>query len=231
MDNSPLTRLPAELRNQIYEYVVTLPYKVWTTIYDEREDGVQDTSFSINVLQSFRNTLAISSVCLQIREESQYLTWACNSFFLDHALYCCPGEPEHHRKLIRAFLDAIGPQTAHALRDVCVEVAVCRLWGLEDSEELSELLKQGLVGMREETHGLPNCRVTMQQRFCYAFDSEAFDSTDVTFTFDLGDVAASFTEAAVVMDSLTSTVEGMAGLEQIALASSAFRQVAAFAKG
>lgn len=126
MDNSPLLRLPLELRNEIYEYVVTLPLSVRITVEDPNFYRLffgrpETRTYRVTGVcpQSFRATFAISSVCHQMRQEIDSMTWSCNTFRLCESVRTeWPGQP--HRS-VSTFLDTIGPKATKALRRIIVE--------------------------------------------------------------------------------------------------------------
>lgn len=76
MDASPLGRLPAELRNRIYELVLTLP----TTIEIDPTIPNDKRSKASSLLRSRPNVFALVKTCRQVHSESNLMIYANNTF-------------------------------------------------------------------------------------------------------------------------------------------------------
>lgn len=105
MESSPLVRLPAELRNQIFADALQAPGHIRLCFSYERPHDAENT-------QDHRsNRLSLTLTCKQIREESCLLFFAANSF-----VFC--GPPGIADAALHKFLAIIGEQGAHSLRSV-----------------------------------------------------------------------------------------------------------------
>lgn len=77
MDRSPLAKLPAELRNHVYELALRHPVPLklyWDPILDE-----------FHRLEAFRPRLplALTETCQQVRVECTQIFYAINTFIID----------------------------------------------------------------------------------------------------------------------------------------------------
>lgn len=87
MDDSPLSRLPAELTNRIYEMALTFDSPL--------------------LLNEIRKANGITCACRQARSETRLIFWASNSFKYDYPIpFACPlvlfESPDPNRKGKRA---------------------------------------------------------------------------------------------------------------------------------
>ncbi|KAK5132401.1 hypothetical protein LTR08_009084 [Meristemomyces frigidus] len=126
MDNSPLARLPAELRNDIYTLALTQPGRIHfpddlpttcrclTTPYIATDEGWEIAPLS-------PNATALARTCRQIREESTELFYAENVFEFE-----LPWAKESVKGKIlvlqnmRKFIVAIGAKNARAVSSITV---------------------------------------------------------------------------------------------------------------
>lgn len=79
MDESPLAKLPPELRNRIYELALRQenPVRLHWTIWPEEKVHHMDATRSTPTI------LALTKTCRQIRQESNKLFYAVNRFIVD----------------------------------------------------------------------------------------------------------------------------------------------------
>ena len=76
MDNSPLRTLPPELRNTIYELVLTTSHRV--KVWKPQQD---DFSYVTTIDPCHRGRVfALSQTCKQLRTEVEPIFFSCNSF-------------------------------------------------------------------------------------------------------------------------------------------------------
>lgn len=74
MDCSPLNRLPAELRNEIYELVLTAPGPIFTRYSYKDDNWICDMRFK------YGNLLAITQTCKRIHTECEGVFFSLNTF-------------------------------------------------------------------------------------------------------------------------------------------------------
>ncbi|KAK5121479.1 hypothetical protein LTR85_005312 [Meristemomyces frigidus] len=130
MDGSPLARLPAELRNYIYELCYTQR--------DSIRFSTRSRSPTLHRLSPMpRHTLALSHTCKQSHGESAKLFYGCNAFrieMVDGELCSAAyesGKVEHNILTgFRGFLGGIGPANADALSSVTIDLAFLPVWAL-----------------------------------------------------------------------------------------------------
>ena len=109
MENSPLRKLPAELRNQIYELVLTEKYPIVTS------KGL-DYRRQITYLGK-RHQMGITRTCKEIHAESANLFHALNTFVLQISQYSLI-KSEHH---LEGFRSQIGAARAMAIRVLIID--------------------------------------------------------------------------------------------------------------
>ena len=114
MDDSILSKLPVELRDRIYEFVVTQGAQVAILI-------------KLGAPTSSRLDLRFMRTCRRLRAEANPIFYRINGFtivtkFLEGELP--PSSPQARRPFagVRKWLDAIGPQNAGRLRKVCIDL-------------------------------------------------------------------------------------------------------------
>ncbi len=78
MENSPLARLPAEIRNDIYQLVLTQPSQI-LCYYNGTKAFSKEREWEKNTVTK---TLAITSTCQQIRQECGDLFLECNTLHI-----------------------------------------------------------------------------------------------------------------------------------------------------
>lgn len=130
MDNSPLQRLPPELRDRIYEFVTT-----------------QDEQISIIVRTGKPVTrgldLRFMTVCKQMRDEANAIFYNANAFTIVTKYLETEGETSNPlaRKSfsgIQSWLAAIGPDGTKSLSRVCLDLGWYTVEG--EHSRISELM-------------------------------------------------------------------------------------------
>lgn len=125
MDNSPLGKLPPELRNNIYELALTSR----TAIKIRRGDNCKlfaRTSthlWSLEVSVSQSKLLSLPKCCKVLRQESLPVLFACNKFQirLDAQGLDLFGSMDFS-SVLHQFIDTLGESNSRLLRDVCCAV-------------------------------------------------------------------------------------------------------------
>jgi len=116
MDNSPLSKLPPELRNFIYELALhqDKPFNLhWSPT-----QSVREAAWS----HSPKQALALTATCHRIRSECSKLFYATNTFVLD-----CPDvglefDPARYERVLVDFIELIGMQNAATTRSVVFNI-------------------------------------------------------------------------------------------------------------
>ena len=109
MDASPLGRLPAELRNRIYELVLIFP----TFIEIEPSSQHAERPKAPELLGSNPNTFALVKTCKQVHSESSAIIYADNTFdFSDWE------QPSQSLRCFNDFIHEIGLTNTAALRAI-----------------------------------------------------------------------------------------------------------------
>ncbi|KAK5115830.1 hypothetical protein LTR85_009424 [Meristemomyces frigidus] len=122
MDQPPLIRLPAELRNHIYELALLRGHPVEIKIYDD--DVLSPVGYDV---------LALTRTCKQIRHESTGLFYSINEFHIQLRVgslkfwYQAPrtmlvSMERHLMTLLRSFVDSIGARNATSLTSVTLQL-------------------------------------------------------------------------------------------------------------
>ena len=115
MESSPLARLPAELRNDVYELVLIgpAPLTFWTT-YRRGKRCV------MKIAPESKHLLALTEVCKEVRAETKLLFFAANTFvFAERQLRRLPPIFD----TLRHFPSTIGSDAVRALRHVYIAFA------------------------------------------------------------------------------------------------------------
>ncbi|KAF1837663.1 hypothetical protein BDW02DRAFT_576945 [Decorospora gaudefroyi] len=104
--DSPLLKLPAELRNQIYEYILS-PLHTQLNLCNPSWDKRYSAGFA-----PWLNTFTLSSVCHQLRTEYRPLALRAQNILLDrstfprylHSVYATPEDVSHSPQHLSLFL-------------------------------------------------------------------------------------------------------------------------------
>ncbi|KAK5743940.1 hypothetical protein LTR17_002278 [Elasticomyces elasticus] len=131
MDNSPLSRIPAELRNRIYELVLLQPKPITLTNLPKLNAM---EPYTCAPYLAFQHPTALTMTCVAIHREASKLFYAINTFECEHSpVYGTSSTSSAHRFLvdigcpnrlaIRSFSFDVGPiysaaRLAEELRDV-----------------------------------------------------------------------------------------------------------------
>lgn len=118
MDKSPLNKLSAELRNNIYEYAVT----------ENEPLQVQSLSGSANTAYP----AAILDVCQHMRLECEAMFYASNTFAVS-------AEPTQTRRAIQKFYRDIRPTNAMVVRSISVDIGT--LYGRDKLDQLCQAIQ------------------------------------------------------------------------------------------
>lgn len=159
MDNSPLAKLPGELRNRIYELALYHPNGVRL-----REDSTDRYTrhhelaiFGILHKLGHRHVLALAQTCRVVRMECQLLFFQLNDFHVSSSLwdgpdFDLPGDPgmasvieaphpfSYHRDAWNSWLTQIGPCNAASLDRMVVDLGSCWPDEWDPSKQWHEVL-------------------------------------------------------------------------------------------
>lgn len=109
---SPLLRLPGEIRNQIYENLVVFSQPVHIYRNDEADQQPPGPNLDVQLLSLFLT-------CRQVHAEASAIFYSQNTFILPPNSSIAPHQIQANF-LFRWFLDRIGPRNAAALRHLAV---------------------------------------------------------------------------------------------------------------
>lgn len=216
MENSPLANLPPELRNQIYEYAVTLLGSVIIVTVEkikyQRNGVLSSFSYVSQAKKAFVATLVVGMVCRQMRQEAGLLPWACNTFFLDNN--SSSFAPSEVKRALVTFLKTIGPQAAESLRSVRLGMGSIVL-SSKTMLDLFERLEEAIVPVQDEAIGIPKCRVSMWITFNYKTRHQSSWRGVGVSNLQFSDLASSLLKAAEEIRAQRCFVlDGESGVQQ-----------------
>ena len=174
MNASPLTRLPPELRNRIYELALTSeqPLRVLGSKHAANRD------LCISLHQEQHNVVALMMTCNAIRSESAQLCCALNTFELTTS--------EQTVNLnLHDFAKAIGEANSRALRSLVLNIGESygRSWNWTHKRVLPYLRSM----ICREFEDLASCKVVIRRRLLYWYyvpGKEVKESFDVDMDVD-----------------------------------------------
>lgn len=151
MDHSPLAKLPAELRNRVYELSLHHDKPFILTGSARRRKG------TLVPLHKLREPYALLVTCRQIRKEATQLLYALNSFVVHGS--------RHDRKsqALRRFLGDIGESNTNALRHIGLDLSGGTLAGLYSGDDMSfeEKFSKPVLDLQSVAKCIPQCAVTV----------------------------------------------------------------------
>ena len=128
MDNSIIGRLPAELRNLIYEHALQEGYDGLETVYLEPKAGENSLSRvkAANASEDERSgplqVCGLPATCKQMRRETLALYYSTNRFYIQTE-YLKSDHKGHIVKQTEQWTKAIGVPRAREIRDVTISLA------------------------------------------------------------------------------------------------------------
>lgn len=141
MENSPLNKISAELRNQIYELVLMHEHPISITADDYVSD-LRATNFKLK-----SHPLALLHTCKQISNESTALFYGNNAFHFEF-----PGRTADKDKdelcLVQRFCASIGDAALVGLRDLRVHATRMYDQWSSDIPDLPDLHSRNLLGLQ-----------------------------------------------------------------------------------
>ncbi|KAK4954234.1 hypothetical protein LTR10_007664 [Elasticomyces elasticus] len=191
MEDSPLWKLPVELRMNIYELVFRT-----TTIsicQDRRPSRVfafiEDPDRQDYTLSAGGGSLQLLRVCKQINSEAGPLFYACNQFQVvgGNADSDLTYGPEMILSTLHAFIAKIGPTNTKALSDVCFFIAPV---GAENMDPRGiEETKPTLVEIFRRLHAIqiqrPYWKLKATMNCCmYPADWSTYDEDDLPVLYE-----------------------------------------------
>lgn len=171
MENSPLTKLPAELRNDIYKLVLTRPIAVSLEYRGtSRHTGICETQtdwqgpFSEAVFEDLfggqltgcMKALGLPSTCKALYTECTSLFYSTNTFSFDYPASSTYAYSDLSR--FATFRDTIGAHNAAAWRSVVINAGVVR-------EDHLEHLMRVLCFFKEQAVVHRSCKFTISMLF------------------------------------------------------------------
>ncbi|KAK4554393.1 hypothetical protein LTR86_008601 [Recurvomyces mirabilis] len=128
MENSPLSRLPAELRSQIYELALTVAQPIEIKLQHDTK-----------TVKAAGVPLALTSTCRSIRKETLKLFYSINKFVLrtNYLYLLCHGHDDHTDASMAPFfewIDIIGSDKLELMRDLTLDLDCTEIHGLEGAK-------------------------------------------------------------------------------------------------
>ena len=177
MDQSPLSRIAREVRNRIYELVLTQPESV----------RIDESSFPI-VFTRYqphrRKLLALTETCRAIRDECTQLFYATNEFSL--VLRTSSRGLKKLPLALQNFYTTIGESNSRALRRIVVDLTP---YWKDDWECQDEVLDSLCAFFDSVQQNLPKsdipCKSKVKCHFMYTLGSSAKIPQYIGITLDL----------------------------------------------
>jgi len=147
MENSPLARLPGELRTQIYELVLALSHPIEITVHHESSTA-----------QASGAPLALTSTCRTIREQTLKLFYSTNNFILrTKCLYLLHrGHDDYNNAWISPLFEwihSIGSDKLEPMGDLTLDMDCTEILDLE-GDSLGESFRECWSTATRAPHGL-----------------------------------------------------------------------------
>lgn len=186
MDHSPLSGLPAELRNYIYEMALhqdTIVDVHLPDLVDYSPDSWDDRPDSLSVkleqqralkFKCSRNPLALTWTCKELQAEAADLFYAVNSFRINlHNTYVhSPYISSVSRRMSRAlcpfttFLDKLGPENVSRLTSITVQLGE-KEWGYTHIHSLRDKdTQEAFIGLLRDVKLRAECLPRLQLTLC-----------------------------------------------------------------
>ena len=160
MDSSSLGKLPAELRNRIYEMVLTQsePIQLRT---------VWGCRFRPRYMQQ-PQLVSLFSVCRQTQQECASLFYSQNGFMVPQTTM------NGYKHSLKSFIAAIGPRNADSLRKVTVQMnAIHQHEVFQPTGRVEKILSQQLHSLEEMSLAHPRLRVLCAINMFHYGESES----------------------------------------------------------
>ena len=130
--NSPLLRLPAEIRNQIYDYVIG------GQTYAVYEASLEKPSYYLNRERGqglhWHEQTALSRTCRQFRHDTSLLFFQNNIFMANYL---------NSSSAMKGWMHSLQPYHASAIQAI-----LCELWGPRRDPEALKLLLADWAGIK-----------------------------------------------------------------------------------
>lgn len=135
MDPSPLRKLPAELREYIYELALHVSFPI--VLSPEHLSEPEISLLRCNDQRIILDRLTVTQTCRDIRSEALPLFYSTNNFVF-YTKEVSGEDPtqeartarENEMKQCRRWLESIGPHSARAIRRFTISVPPCKCQGL-----------------------------------------------------------------------------------------------------
>ncbi|KAH9811726.1 hypothetical protein Tdes44962_MAKER05874 [Teratosphaeria destructans] len=162
MDSSPFGRLSAELRNHIYELVLTSPRPIaLVTVRNHSSTALSTELQRLRKRIGHTKRTGLTATCSTIRRESTRMFYAANSFELTIPI----PQIATGRQRLEAFLSTIGWSNAAALRSIIVRIEDVKQEDTDRSFSPFADLPALVDDLRELGARYPNCAIVVKADF------------------------------------------------------------------
>jgi hypothetical protein len=152
MDASPLSRLPAEIRNIIYKLALQSSSTL-KLAYSCIRDSAFRAELPLLDFDNRRNITALTRTCRAIRAESTQLFYSINTFQISIPVFA---SPTNLRRALKGFFAGIAPHHISAMRSIVVDLGTgytpggCQRFGVP------------LAALRAQQTKYPHCNFTVR---------------------------------------------------------------------
>ncbi|KAK3639379.1 hypothetical protein LTR56_012547 [Elasticomyces elasticus] len=146
MDNAPLSRIPAELRNRIYELVLFQPYPIFLTT--RLKKNVTEPYYICTPSLATQHPMALTNTCVAIYREAIKLFYAVNTFEYEHS----PNFGSSSTSPAYQFLEHIGHSNRLAICSLLFDVG-----GIYNAARSAEELRDMMNFAAHEPHTKIRC--------------------------------------------------------------------------
>jgi len=167
MDDSPLRKLPAELRNTIYEMASYVPEGVVVNKMAHRSQHVEEESTAAGATMTTSATasqsphlLALTHVCKEIRTEVLGTFYAINNFRLVLPVFASTKPTQANFFDVRAWLDTLDIKCRTAFTGFELDLGTFATCGFPGCANCVESLDGGVSSLVAILESFGNCKVS-----------------------------------------------------------------------
>lgn len=183
MDQSPLNKIAAELRNQIYELVLTAPGPI------SGRFSFKDQTWIFDLKHRYGDLLAITRTCKAIHSECDQMIWSLNTFGIDTT------RSEYLYYNLRLFRSFMGAGAAALVRSIAFDIGTLdtKDWDWLDllmvpTPQVSLLqakMGSALSGLRDVAEMEPACHFELRFKlYCLDNFELKLDAQDLDIMWD-----------------------------------------------